>query len=128
MLLTIDEAIKQGYKLAGRANEDEQCLVDLSKLTKEDFEEYEWAVAEKEGSSPHIDADGIIEMISESLYGLEEWYDESDKIGQKVATAVDWDEITKKINDSLSELKYYKLTKIGLVYDSLSYADKLSDL
>lgn len=125
MIITIKEAIAQGYTLCGRTGEDEQCLRHISKMTKEDFEEDEWAVAEKIASTPFITKESIIELISDSLYGLEEWYDESDKIGQKVEDAVDWDEITKKINEKLEELKYWQLTNIGLVYDSLSYSDKL---
>ncbi len=68
-----------------------------------------------ESKSPSIENDVISELISESIYGGEEFYDESDSIGEKVAEVLDRLKVSDAINEALSTLKYYCPSKIKLV-------------
>jgi len=113
--LTIKEALSQGYTKCGDNKKEWQTLDDISELGKEDFVDRDIVLAEKESFSPSISEDKIKELLAD--YISDEWYercpDDTDEVYNKVSE-VDVTDVTKRINENLSDKKAWMLTSIKL--------------
>lgn len=118
--ITLSGAIAQGYTHCG--NKYGEYITSLKNIDEVDLEsspnDHDGAalfVCKKEHASPTISEDSIVEIISESIYGDEEFTDESDMIGEKVAEVIGRLKVSEAINEALSDLKYYMVSDIQLV-------------
>jgi len=115
--LTQSEAIAQGYSLCGVKDKEFQHLHTISELNEVDFDTDNYVVADKEPTHLSIDGESICDMIIDSVMGSSDFDDDTDSIPDAIKEAVDWDEISEKINTALQARPYYYLTKINLIPD-----------
>lgn len=110
--MTKEVAIEMGYTHCG--TKDGEYITKIDTLNELDLES-EYYVCDKEHSSPTIDDEWLAEMIAETLYGQEEFYDESDSIQLKASEVLDRLKVSDELNKAFSDLKYYHVTAIKLV-------------
>ncbi len=117
--LTIKEAIEQGYTKYGFEDQDDQFTNDLHDDVFEEYdEEYHGGMVlfEKETVTPKIGKDYLSDTLPEPIfeYEFEELIGLDDLILDEIK-AIDYTEITEKINKVLGKHKYWILTDIHLV-------------
>lgn len=114
--LTKEEAIKEGYTLCGFDKVDYQSLMPITDLSDAEISERKILLADKDSMSPKISADSIKEMLAEAIES--DWGNDTGDDTEEVYRAVtklDFEPIAKIINEALSVIKSYRLTKIQLV-------------
>jgi hypothetical protein len=117
--LTVKEAIEQGYKYAGYANLDEQPLIKLTELQPHHFEHDDpecgpLVLCTLGGYKYAIDADTIMELVSDYLAAQDEVADEDAELCDLAAEA-DYKPLAEDINSRLAKKTYYDLTDIPLL-------------
>ena len=113
--MTKDEALKEGYTLCGFDKVDYQSLMNIADLSDTEISERKILLADKESMSPKISAESIKELLAETIES--DWGndtgDDTEEV-YKTVTKLDFESTAKMINDALSKVKCYKLTKIEL--------------
>ncbi len=119
MKMTISEAIKEGYTHYGRADNGFVRIQELNDdIPTTDFN-HKLVLAEKQSFSPSVADNFLRELIAVQVYDHvgDSTGDDDPSFAYDEVYALDWSQMTAKINDILSSHKYYKLTNIQLVPD-----------
>ena len=107
--ITVEEAIKQGYKYATLEYGEGQ-LIHLDKCEKSK----RYLLVSKEGKPFTIGDNTIKELIDDYLCNQDEVEDE-DAYLNDLAEKVDYSEITKKLNEAFSVTNFFFATDLKLV-------------
>lgn len=113
--LTKKQAIEAGYTYFGFANKEWQTCLQLDDLTDDQYDK-DLRLFDKESITPRITEKQIKETIADQMQS--DWYDDSGDDTEDVFNAissVDFSEIVKSINEAVSKIKCYRLTKIKLI-------------
>jgi len=121
--LTIKQAIDEGYTKYGFASRDWQTTQDLHDDIFDEVEPEDWddiVLFEKESTTPSISAKEIAELLSDYIgdNDSEECMREDEQIYDAVK-AIDFTDISEKINKAMESHKYWMLTDIKLVHNEL---------
>ncbi len=114
--ITKEEALKQGYTLCGKPNEDYQHLILIQDLNEIDLDG-SLVVADKESYyTPSIDTEDLADLIAEHLESQHgsETRDDTEEV-YRIVKSLDFSKASEMINESLKDKQYYMLTKIKLV-------------
>lgn len=115
-VMTKEDALKQGYTLCGFDDTEWQCLMNIADLSDSEITESKIFIADKDSISPKISADSIKEILAENIES--DWgNDTGDDTEQvyKTVNSLDFEPTAKIINDALSKIKSYRITKIQLI-------------
>jgi hypothetical protein len=118
--LTVKEALKKGYAHWGYDNGEYQSVSRLEDITPEDFKPSEWiggvpVLADKEPIYVQVETPDLYNDIISNLRDSENCFgDDTDEIDDLVKGAVDWEDISAKINAALKTRPYYPMTQIKL--------------
>lgn len=119
-VMTVSEALAQGYTKYGRAGEKFQIfdnLEHLSKVGEDGWPQHELYVVSKEEFTPIPTSNEefgawVAEMFEDSNY--DETGDDTGAVEQAIKE-IDFTDAVNKINEKLSGIKYNRLTNIRLV-------------
>ncbi len=120
--LTVAEAISEGYTRYGFANREWQTTNDLEDLRNEISEgvdDVNWdhiVLFGKESSRPTINTKQIADLLAESIGedDAQETGRDDDAVWDTIL-ALNFDEVTNRINKALEQHEYWMLTDIKLI-------------
>lgn len=113
--MTKEEALSKGYSLCGFDKLDYQSLMNIADLSDDEIKERKFLIADKDSITPSISADSIKELLSETIES--DWGNDTGDDTEEVYKTIqklDFSETAKMINEALTKIKCYKLTKIEL--------------
>jgi len=108
--ITIEEAINQGYTLAGVQGRDWQQGIPLAELNSEDLKLQVWCPFSKEFRTPGMDEESIKEMIADAIETnwSEDTGDDTEEV-YKLIISVDFQPLLDKIKEKVKEVQAFSL-------------------
>lgn len=113
--MTVREAIEQGYKYYTMEDYPETMRPIKDAETDENLRTSDCYLLSKEYTILKVEPSDIYTDLAENFAINNEVADGDDSFSDLIIEAVDWDDIAKKINESLADHPVYFPTKIKLI-------------